>query len=300
MLAYTLPHIIVALFISFYLYSKVRWSFFSEIYETALSIFTLPAIIEVLYNPRAPDFKVTPKGENLEEDFVSHLAIPFVILLILTGLGFIAAIYRLYFYPQDIYVIVMTTLWNTFNFLLLVIALAITSEKKQLRQYVRIPAQDKAIIKIDGQTFMAQILDLSMGGVAVKIHENKLFEQLLGEKEKDYPLTLLVRDSEQQFTLIQAVYLATIQDKVVLQFVDVEEDIVLRQKLISLIFGENTRWLELDKQERVLSPLQSLGMLITQGFRNVYFKKAFLLTFNTILGYLGKKIMQIIRKGNYA
>jgi len=299
LLAYTLPHIIVALFISFFLYSKVRWSFFSEIYETALSIFTLPAIIEVLYNPRAPDFKVTPKGENLGEDFVSHLAIPFVILLVLTGFGFVAALYRLYFYPQDIYVIVMTTIWNIFNFLMLVIALAITSEKKQLRQYMRIPAQDQAVVQVQGQTFMAQILDLSMGGIAVRVHERENFQRLVEGKPKDFTLTVLVKDTEQHFTLIEAIYLSTIKDKVVLQFMNVEENITLRQKLIALIFGENTRWLELDKQERALSPLQSLGMLIMQGFRNVYFKKAFLLTFTTITGYLGQKLIHITRKWNY-
>jgi len=99
MLAYVVPHMSMAIMMSYFLYAKVRNPFFSELYETVLSFFTLPAIISVLRNPRSPTFDVTPKGQEMMEDHISDLAAPFVIIFTLVALGFVASAYRLYAYP---------------------------------------------------------------------------------------------------------------------------------------------------------------------------------------------------------
>ncbi len=68
---YALPHVLGSIILSNYLYGKTRWPFISELYETMQSLFSLVAIAKVFRNPHAPKFNVTPKGEHLENDFIS-------------------------------------------------------------------------------------------------------------------------------------------------------------------------------------------------------------------------------------
>ncbi len=67
--------------VSDFLFGHVRWSFVSELYELMQSVYTFPAMLKVLVNPRAPTFNVTAKGETLTQDFISPLAKPFYLFL---------------------------------------------------------------------------------------------------------------------------------------------------------------------------------------------------------------------------
>jgi mannose-6-phosphate isomerase class I len=67
----------------------------------------------------------------------------------------------------------------------------------------------------------------------------------------------------------------------------------LRRKLISLIFGEKTRWHEMDYQENPKSPFGSLWMLFYHAIQNAYVSTAFKMTMNE----LWNDIRKLFKKG---
>lgn len=164
-LMYGLPHIVGALMLSSILYGHTRWAFASELYEVVQSIHCSGAILQVLRNPRAPSFAVTPKGENLSENFISPLARPFYVLIALVGLGQVAGIVRLFTDPVGPGVIGVLLLWNTFHLLLLISALGVLYERSQQRAFPRFEVRRDVLILDDGKPLEAQMSDVSITGM---------------------------------------------------------------------------------------------------------------------------------------
>lgn len=149
--AYTLPQYWLALRISHFLYGSVRWPFVSQLYEILQSMFSLIAIWETIRNPRAPRFQVTPKGERLDEDFVSPLAWPFYVVLALLALGYPAALLRYYTMVHDRHVIWVVLAWHTLNFLVALAALGALMERRQRRSQPRVGVSLAGELVADGR-----------------------------------------------------------------------------------------------------------------------------------------------------
>lgn len=165
-LVYALPHVVALTMLSNFLYGKTRWPFVSELYETMQSLFSLGAILKVFRNPRAPTFLVTPKGERLDEDFVSSLATPFYILIAITAGCLIAAAIRITYYPEQAEVAMITGGWALFNLMLLIGALGALFERRQRRTTprVHIPVELPGAVYLSGNVVDCQIFDISVTG----------------------------------------------------------------------------------------------------------------------------------------
>lgn len=168
-LMYGLPHIVGALMLSSILYGHTRWAFASELYEVVQSIHCSGAILQVLRNPRAPSFAVTPKGENLSENFISPLARPFYVLIALVGLGQIAGLIRLFTDPVGAGVITVLLLWNTFHLLLLVSALGVLYERSQQRAFPRFDVSRDVRLSFQGEAIGAHMSDVSITGMGCAV-----------------------------------------------------------------------------------------------------------------------------------
>ena len=164
-LMYGLPHIVGALMLSSILYGHTRWAFASELYEVIQSIHCSGAILQVLRNPRSPSFAVTPKGENLDENFVSPLARPFYVLIGIVCLGELAGIARWFFDPVGAGVISVLLFWNTFHLLLLVSALGVLYERSQQRVFPRFGTHRPATLHFDGVAVAGEMTDVSITGM---------------------------------------------------------------------------------------------------------------------------------------
>lgn len=164
-LMYGLPHIVGALMLSSILYGHTRWAFASELYEVVQSIHCSGAILQVLRNPRAPSFAVTPKGENLSENFISPLARPFYVLIALVGLGQVVGLVRLFSDPVGAGVITVLLLWNTFHLLLLVSALGVLYERSQQRAFPRFEISRAVLLSCEHADIPAQMTDVSITGM---------------------------------------------------------------------------------------------------------------------------------------
>lgn len=167
-IAYALPHLLGSTFIAHYLYGTVRHTLFSEFFETVQSFHLLPAVLSTFKNPRAPQFKVTPKGSSLSHDFLSPLAYPFYAMLVLALCGIAAAVYRWTTYPLERDVIAICLFWNLYNLVIVLLCLGAAWEMRQWRRHHRVVTREPAILSLtDGRTVPAQIVDLSLSGVGL-------------------------------------------------------------------------------------------------------------------------------------
>lgn len=169
-LAYALPHAVGVLLIGELLFGRVRWALTSELYELLQSMYNLPALFEVLRNPRRPTFKVTPKGETLQQEFITDLARPFyaIYLLSVVSIGFGA--WRWVAHPEMRDATAITLGWLAFNLVLLHAALGALLERRQMRRAPRMPAHRRAVLRRDdGTECRGTIVDLSGGGAALRV-----------------------------------------------------------------------------------------------------------------------------------
>jgi cellulose synthase (UDP-forming) len=123
---------------------------------------------------------VTPKGENLSENYVSSLSGVFYWLTALLGIGVIAGIYQLFVSPMTRELTALVLAWNTLNFVLFLGLFEVLIEKKQIRNYSRLPAYDDVKIYSDRESSESenssknhcsegQLIDLSVNGARIKL-----------------------------------------------------------------------------------------------------------------------------------
>ncbi len=171
-ISYTVPYLLALMLSAHFLFSKDRWVFVSEIYETMQSLFSVRAVWAVLKNPHQPQFAVTPKMETLEKDFISPLSRPFYGLIIITVVTVAIGVWRFWFYPEQRSLTGITLFWAVFNLLLLLAALGALYEHRQRRVSPRIAVNIHAFwaIKSSGRVIQrvpVTIKDMSMGGMSL-------------------------------------------------------------------------------------------------------------------------------------
>ena len=236
-LAYAIPHFIGSLIVSYYLYSKYRWPFFSEVYESIQSIFLLPAVISVMFKPRAPTFIVTPKGEEINEEFVSPFYKPLYILFNLVILSFIVGIYRFIVYPDERGTVIILLFWQLFNVVFLALGIIVSHEKPEKRKAHRVPGNDDAIVFIDNETFRGKVIDLSLTGIWIQLKDD-LTPYM--DKIRDSTLEFLIKDVRGIVFSLRGKVVNTNAHNIRMQFIykNIDEE----RKITEIVYSPSTRW----------------------------------------------------------
>lgn len=264
--AFAAPHLLAVFMVSDFLFGKVRWSFVSELYELIQSVYTLPAIVKVFLNPRAPTFKVTAKGETLGEDYISPLARPFYIFLILNTIALVFGIGRLVMTPADSFPTGITMLWAVFNVFILLAAMGTLFERRQRRATPRMPVAMTGRVKLGAKFYTAEIRDLSVQGCGLVL--DPAYESLFGEglpleltipghpKLEGTPIHLVVRNARRE---PGALFVGGQFEHVSL------EEMKLK---VNLVNGNSQRWVDFQTtRERRIGVVRSALFLLTLGMR---------------------------------
>jgi cellulose synthase (UDP-forming) len=272
--AYVIPYLVTVFAVSNYLYGKVRWAFFSELYELLQSIYTIPAIFSTILHPRSPTFKVTPKGETLNRDFISPLARPFYILALINFGTLIVGFWRLFQVRTavDAYPIAIALFWALVNCALLLAALGALLERRQRRATPRMPASVAANLLVDQNEFPCQILDLSLGGCKLMFHN--VAESILIKQTR---AKLRIEIGDERIKQIFNIRLRTIRTvgetgEAIIggEFAHLDLDEV-RAK-ISLVIGNKQRWIDFQKtRESQLGVFGAFVSLTWLGIKNSLF-----------------------------
>jgi cellulose synthase (UDP-forming) len=173
-LVYAAPHLLQGLIANHRLQGKQRRMFWGEIYETIFAFHLVRPAVMSLINPAAGKFNVTDKGMRLEEGYFDrHLARPQLVAAALLVIGVAFASARL-MWPQVFHESVGTLLlnlaWTSFNLMILLSAIAVAREGRQVRASVRRSVRMPVTLYFaDGRVVDAVTSNVSTGGLAVDL-----------------------------------------------------------------------------------------------------------------------------------
>jgi cellulose synthase (UDP-forming) len=291
-ISYAMPHFIMSIVLSYYLYAKVRWNFFSEIYEGIQSIFILPAIISVILNPRKPTFKVTPKGENLEEEFLSPFYKPVYILFNIIVISFFFSFYRWINYPDERGTVLIVLFWQIFDLFILGIGMGVLRERPQRRRAFRIPAKDDVIVYTKHQVFSGKVRDISLTGIWVETDQD--ITDYLSEV-RDHLIEFVIMDIRGLPFVLKGRVVNTNSKNIRAQIeINTLEDY---RKLTEVVYADSSRW-ETFREEREMNPIQTaifLTKVFAENFAKVY-KMATVEFINEIKSLTQKFMLKLNKK----
>ncbi|HMN88094.1 MAG TPA: UDP-forming cellulose synthase catalytic subunit, partial [Bauldia sp.] len=167
--AYTLMYMAANLLIQNFLYGRYRWPWISELYELIQSIYLLPALISVAFNPTKPTFRVTAKNESLDRSHISALGGPFYILFAILLVGVAMTAWRVWSQPYDADLALIVGGWNLLNLLMVGCALGVVSERRNPQSSHRVAITRRCDFLYRGEVIPASIEDVSIGGARIKI-----------------------------------------------------------------------------------------------------------------------------------
>src|SRR5579863_2743753 len=171
-MAYALPHVVLANLCNSRIQGKYRYSFWNEVYEAVLTPYILFPTLLALVNPKLGKFNVTAKGGLVAESrFDRKIARPYIGLLLLNLLGIAFGIPRILWWDAaHPGTVIMNMVWTLYNVIILGVTCAVALENKQLRGRVRITLKVPIILGLgDGQEFQTETMDLSSTGLALRV-----------------------------------------------------------------------------------------------------------------------------------
>ena len=206
-LAYGLPHIVIAMVANSKAHGRYRHTFWNEVYEAVLSPYILLPTLWTLVNPRGGSFNVTPKNRMEKEyRFDWLIALPY---LSLATLNFVALFLGMRMIAQNSTqtgTVLINLGWAMYSLIILGAATATAYEKPEMRENARVRVKLPVVLQMDdGMTLRGETLDLSMGGAAIVATDavamprhgrGRLKAQMLG---RDYELPVVIASHNARF-----------------------------------------------------------------------------------------------------
>lgn len=256
-LFYALPHIILSMQTNHIPYKHVRFSFWNEIYEFALSFQAGIVTILAMVNPKLGSFNVTDKGltvtkRNFDLDSVRYL----VVLGVITAASLLTIPFWLILSPEDTQAVLVNALWCVFNLLLVIAASLAAFEQPQLRIAHRLPRKLKAIVHSGGESWQGETVNVSESGVQIRLDVwPNTGDQVKVELVGDYGARVLL-----DAVIVRATATPQLQTLLSMKFVQLRQ--AQLDDLVIVIYSDVKEWYSQHRAERD-HPLQSLGFIIT-------------------------------------
>ena len=172
--AYALPHIFHSVATNARIQGSWRHSFWSEIYETVLALFLVRITVVTMVSPRRGKFNVTDKGGLLKSGYFDMAAVyPNLILCGILFIGWGRGVFGMLLQHTtrlQFQALLMNTIWITMSILIVLAALAVGRETRQVRNRARIRARVPVVAWLpDGRVLPGISHNLSLGGSALVI-----------------------------------------------------------------------------------------------------------------------------------
>ncbi|GAA3907216.1 MULTISPECIES: UDP-forming cellulose synthase catalytic subunit [Gibbsiella] len=263
--AYALPHLVMSIYVNSRMNGRFRYSFWGEIYDTVMAFhLVLPTLVTMLA-PKRGKFNVTDKGGLLDVGFFDfnivkpHLIVA-VLMTIGIGYGIVRAIFHDYF-GVDPRVVALNVLWGGFSVLILLAAIAVAKETRQVRKTIRVEAAIPAIIHYaNGISLRTTTIDISMGGVQLITPD----ERYLNEEIEDVEIQL--SSGAESFPVRQ---ISGDKDRLRLQFKNLS--LPRRRELVRIVLCRADAWIgESYPQDNPLRSLASIVRCVFELFYNTW------------------------------
>ncbi|NBB97549.1 MAG: UDP-forming cellulose synthase catalytic subunit [Alphaproteobacteria bacterium] len=262
------------------LYARTRWPLISELYETAQAPYLSGVVLRTIFKPRGAKFNVTAKDEVLEENFLSPLYKPLLILWGVCLLGVLAAAVRWFLFPGDHNILMIVGGWAVFNFIILSAALGAIGERQQRRAVPRVDMNVPAVAAIgDGEAYTftaATVLDSSTSGAKLKLSpgaDTDMAELARLEKGSVFYFTPEFPKSPhlENAVRVQVVNISRDTSGLVLGVrYDPNQPLIVRETIAHLIFGDSAVWERIrESRNKPMPLLKGMGYVVTLAFTSV-------------------------------
>ena len=173
-IAYALPHLFHSVATNARILRNWRHSFWSEIYETVLALFLVRITVVTMLSPRRGRFNVTDKGGLLGSGYFDMSAVyPNLVLCGILVLGLGRGLFSLLVQHTtrlEFQALLLNSIWVTFSLLVVLAAIAVGRETRQIRNRARIRARLPVVAWLpDGRAVQGNSHNLSLGGSALII-----------------------------------------------------------------------------------------------------------------------------------
>jgi cellulose synthase (UDP-forming) len=256
-LAYAMPHILLSMNANYITSKNVRFSFWNELFEFALSFYTGIVTLMALINPKMGSFNVTAKGLSVSKrSFDWESARPILIVGVLVVLSLVAVPFWLLLRPEDSEAVLVNMMWSGFNLILILGALLVALEQPQLRRAHRLNRELSAVLYSQNQTWHGRTTDASEAGARVIIDSWLNIPDMVElELVGDYGARAFVSAQ-----VVRSVPLNENQTLLALEFVNLTQN---QQDSLNLVLYSDVREWYSQKREIVDDPLQSLRFIAT-------------------------------------
>jgi len=239
-LLYVVPSILSFLIFFDVVFGKQRWFLVSEVYETLQCFFSIRTVFSVLINPKKGSFNVTPKDENIQEDFISPLSFPVYVLVVIVCAATIKGIVTIIADPSQLTQDIVVTAWSLFNSLVVLGALGALTERKQVRNSTRFAVEIPASIQSDGKTYEASIVDLSVSGMRMLLPQEGS-QSLSSEFAVNVYSNALQRQVNINCSLVGQ-HIERDTGHIVLRIAFDPKTLTEEQEIVALSYGDSERW----------------------------------------------------------
>ncbi|HEY9653805.1 MAG TPA: UDP-forming cellulose synthase catalytic subunit [Coleofasciculaceae cyanobacterium] len=256
-LFYALPHIILSMQTNHIPYKHVRFSFWNEIFEFAMSFQAGIVTLLALVNPKLGSFNVTDKGltvtkRSFDFDSVRYL----VIVSAIAAASLLAVPFWLWLSPEDTQAVLINMFWCVFNLFLLLAACLVAFEQPQLRRAHRLPRKLTAVIHSAGQSWSGQTVDVSESGTQILLDEwPNIPDEVKVELVGDYGARALMNGR-----VVRAIATSKLQARLFIDFVEPTRAQI--DDLTLVLFSDVKEWYSQTRDE-VDDPIESLKFIVT-------------------------------------
>lgn len=256
--AYVLPHLVLSLYVNSRMNGRFRYTFWGEIYETVMCFHLVIPTLLTLLSPKHGKFNVTDKGGLLDQGFFDfHIVRPHVIVAVLLSAGIVAGVVRAVahtYFGVDPYVIALNVGWAVFSLIILMAAIAVARETRQVRKTIRIDVQIPAVIHYaSGISSRTRTSDLSMGGAQLDAPDNRHAHDEIEE------IDLLLKSGT---ITIPVSKISGDEETIRLRFGDMP--LARRRELVRVVLARADAWIA--PEYRQDNPLVSLTTIIRTVF----------------------------------
>lgn len=260
--AYALPHMLIASVTNSTIQGRFRHSFWNEVYESVLAWYIMRPVLLAMVNPKLGKFNVTAKGGVTDKSYFDwKMARPYIIVLILNMIGMLVGVAKLGFDADaSAATILINLVWTVYNIIISSAAVAVASEVRQIRAEPRVFSKMPAMLSLsNGKTIACQTNDFSQSGVGIALPEG--VEVACGEQV----LVSLFRDEEENIFPASVVF--SHGQMLGLTYLDLSMQ--QQSDLARVTFSRADIWAANWGKGAVDTPLSALAEVTTIGWRGI-------------------------------
>lgn len=262
-LAYALPHIFLSMQTNHIPYKHVRFSFWNEIYEFALSFQAGIVTLFALINPGLGSFNVTDKGLVVDRRSFDFESVRYLVIVAsISASSLIALPFWLILRPLDTQAALINAFWCIFNLCLLLAACLVAFEQPQLRRAHRLPRKLTAVIHGAGQSWGGTTTNVSETGAQILLDiwpdvADEIWVELVG----DYGSKVLLNAR-----IVRATATDQLQTLLAVDFIDMNQ--AQQDDLTLVLFSDVKTWYSQERieRDRPLDSFRFIAMSLARAF----------------------------------